>query len=96
MLWDSKKKQNLERSLGQTHVLILGSYPGKEASGVHRWMQKRLPFWNPPSTLLVSRPNLTPFNQPVGSSTEMGRNTAPLTSRQAAFRPPSLQSHPWT
>ena len=51
-------------------------------------MQKQLPFWNPPSTLLASGPNLNPFHQIVGSSTEMGRNTAPRTSRQAAFRPP--------
>ena len=94
MPWDPEKKQYLERSLGQTHLLILGRYPEKEATGVHPRTQKRLPFWNLPSTLLALRPNLDPFHQSLGSSTEMGRNRAPLTSRQAAFRPPEPTGPP--
>ena len=94
MLCDPEKKHYLERSLGQTHLLILGSYPEKEATRIHPQMQQRLPLWKPPSTLLASRPNLDPFNQPVGSSTETGMDTTPLTSRQAAFRPPEPTEPP--
>ena len=74
MFQDPGKKQSFERSLGETHLLVLESLlERQEANGVHscnihsddfwqlilplgHWCWE-LPFWNPPSSLLILGPS---------------------------------------